>query len=50
MLIHGQDGRYHSTGRFNSDRPKGNWGGIITFLIFVLVITGMIIYQTYFKE
>lgn len=48
MAIHGQEG-YQPTGRFNQDRPDPNWGGIITFLILVLTIVGMGIYQAYIK-
>lgn len=41
--------KHKSTGGKDS-APKFSWGGLITFLAIVLVIGGMIIYQTYFKQ
>lgn len=50
MSIHGKNHKYQSTGKFNSDRPTNfNWGGIIVFLLLILTIVGMGIYQKYFK-
>jgi hypothetical protein len=41
--------KYKPTSDFKPRPPGFNWGGLIVFLLVILAIVGMGLYQNYFK-